>query len=83
MMICREAVHHVSCEDVEQLSRRQQRALKRHLRMCPPCRDYADQIRTIRRIFKRKTKGMELTEDELRQLKDSIMECWPDNGVDD
>jgi hypothetical protein len=78
MMICKEAIRHVSCEDIEQLSWRQRRALKKHLKKCAPCHDYADQIRTIRCIFRRKTKGIELSEAELDQLKSSILECLPE-----
>ena len=78
MMICKEAIHHVSCEDIEKLSRRQRRDLKRHLKKCAPCHDYADQIRTIRRVFRKKAKGIELNETELEQLKSSILECLPE-----
>jgi len=78
MMICREALRYVACEDIEQLDRRQRRALKQHLKKCPPCQDYADQIRTIRRVFRKKAKGIELREEELAVLESSIMECLPE-----
>ena len=82
MMTCREALHHVACADVENLGRRERRILKRHIKVCPPCKDYADQIRSIQHLARKKTKGLELTEDELQQLKASIMECCPDEEVD-
>ena len=82
MMTCKEALHHVACEDIENLSWRQLRILKRHIKVCPPCKDYADQVRSIQRIFKKKSKGLELDEAELKQLKATIMECLPDEESD-
>lgn len=79
MMTCKEALHRVVCEDIEELGWRERRILKHHIKVCPPCKDYADQIKTIQRIYRKKSKGLELTEDELQQLKSSIMECLPDD----
>ena len=83
MMTCKEALYHVACADMENLSWRERRILKRHVKVCPPCKDYADQIRSIQHIARKKTAGLELTEDELQQLKASIMECCPDNEADE
>ncbi len=82
MMTCKEALHHVACEDIESLSWRQRRILKRHIKVCPPCKDYADQIWSIRHIFRKKSKGLKLDEAELKQLKAAIMECLPDEESD-
>ena len=83
MMTCKEALHHVACADMENLSWRERRILKRHVKVCPPCKDYADQIRSIQHIARKKKEGLELSADELQQLKDSIMDCCPDNEADE
>ena len=78
MMICKNAIHHISCEDIESLDRQTRKELKQHMKKCAPCREYAGQIRAIRRAFKRKAKGLDVSEAELNRLRSAIMECLPE-----
>ena len=76
-MTCRKLAELVAHGDACRLSLRQRFALKLHMRLCPPCRDYAKQLdklgeMTCEDIEAKMSK--DCCNQTLKRLEDSILE---------
>lgn len=76
-MSCRKLAEIVARGGAAELSLRQRFALKLHLRLCPPCRDYAEQIDKLGEMACEDVEA-KMAEDccnqTLKRLEDSILE---------
>lgn len=76
-MTCRKLAELVARGDAARLSLRQRFALKLHLRLCPPCRDYTEQLDKLGEMACEDVEAkmaQDCCDQTLERLEDSILE---------